>query len=65
MNLTPLLYYAKSELGKQGYVMTLEIAKLITNRKPPPDEREPPTQPPESVGRENPSMKIKTPYMGD
>jgi hypothetical protein len=37
----PLVYMVQSEKGLHtGYVMPLEIAKLIINRKPPPDERE-------------------------
>lgn len=65
MILTPLMYYAKSDRGKQGYVMPLEIALIIGNRKPPPDEREGTVR---TVSDHSPTArgrKNKTPYMGD
>lgn len=41
MNPVPLMYFVQSETGQHmGYVMPLEIAKLIIHNKPPPDERE-------------------------
>ena len=41
MRPVPLMYAVQSESGHYfGYVMSLEIAKRMDGRKPPPDERE-------------------------
>lgn len=65
MRLTPLMYFAQSENGRQGYVMSLEVAKLIAKRKPPPEPREGRSEPPEYLGNTNGHPRIKTRHIGD
>lgn len=65
MSLLPLVYYAKSDAGKQGYVMSLEMAKLIGVRERPPDAQKGGVEQSKMYWNTNGRQKVKTRYIGD